>query len=42
MKQFYFLTGLPRAGNTLLGSLVNQNKNVAVTAHSIIIDMLYS
>ena len=42
MKQFHFLTGLPRAGNTLLGSLVNQNKNVAVTAHSIIVDMLHS
>jgi hypothetical protein len=42
MKEFYFLTGLPRAGNTLLGSLVNQNKNVAVTAHSIIVDMLHS
>ena len=35
-KNFYFLCGLPRAGNTLLGSLLNQNKNIQVTGWSIL------
>lgn len=41
MKQFYFLCGLPRAGNTLLASLINQNKNVTITANSILADILF-
>ena len=40
MKKFFWLHGLPRAGNTLLGSIINQNPKVAVTANSIIADML--
>lgn len=36
MKQFYFLCGLPRCGNTLFASILNQNKNICVTANSII------
>ncbi len=40
MKKFFCLHGLPRAGNTLLGSIINQNPKVAVTANSIIADML--
>ena len=40
MKKFFYLHGLPRAGNTLLGSIINQNSKVAVTANSIIADML--
>ena len=35
MKEIFFLAGLPRAGNTLLSSLLNQNPDVAVTANSI-------
>jgi sulfotransferase len=35
-KKFYFLCSLPRSGNTLLGSLLNQNKNIAFTAKSIL------
>ena len=35
MKKFFCLHGLPRAGNTLLGSIINQNPKVAVTANSI-------
>jgi len=42
MKNIYFLTGLPRTGNTLLGSLLNQNKDVTVTANSILPSILYS
>jgi len=41
MKKIFFLVGLPRAGNTLLGSILNQNTNIAVTANSIIPDILY-
>jgi hypothetical protein len=37
----YFLCGLPRAGNTLLGSLLNQSKNVKVTANTILTDVIY-
>lgn len=40
MKEFYFLCGMPRAGNTLLGSLINQNKDVEVTANSIVASIL--
>lgn len=36
MKEIYFLSGMPRAGNTLLGALINQNKKITVTANSII------
>lgn len=41
MKDFYFFTSMPRAGNTLLGSLINQNPNVCVTPNSIVPDMLW-
>lgn len=36
MKQYYFLCGLPRCGNTFFASLVNQNKDITITANSII------
>ena len=34
-KQINFLVGLPRAGNTIFSSIINQNSKVAVTANSI-------
>ena len=34
MKKFYFTGGLPRAGNTLLCSILNQNPNVYATGMS--------
>jgi hypothetical protein len=40
MKEIFFLSGLPRAGNTLFGSIMNQNPKVAVTANSITADMM--
>ena len=40
MKDIFFLHGLPRAGNTVFGSIMNQNKDVAVTANSICADMI--
>jgi len=33
---FYFLTGIPRAGNTLLSSVFNQNPYAKITAHSVL------
>jgi hypothetical protein len=41
MKNIYFLCGMPRAGNTLLGSLLNQDKEVKLTANTILIDIFY-
>ena len=40
MKDIFFLNGLPRAGNTLFSSIMNQNPDVAVTANSICADMM--
>jgi hypothetical protein len=41
MKEYYFLSSLPRAGNTLLGSIINQSKSVKLTANTILADVLY-
>jgi hypothetical protein len=41
MKGYYFLTGLPRSGNTLLGSIINQNPKLSLTANSILTDVIY-
>jgi hypothetical protein len=41
MKEYYFLSGLPRSGNTLLGSIINQNPNLKLTANTILTDVLY-
>jgi len=42
LKNIYFLCSLPRCGNTLLASILNQNLNITVTANSISADILYS
>ena len=39
MKQFYFMCGLPRAGNTLFASIMNQNPDISVTANSLVADI---
>lgn len=41
MKKYYFLSGLPRSGNTLLGSILNQNSNITVTGNSPLVAYLY-
>jgi len=41
MKQFFFLQSLPRCGNTLLASLVNENKHIKITANSIVPEILF-
>jgi hypothetical protein len=40
-KNFYFVCGLPRAGNTLLATLINQNKDVSFGANSLLAEVLY-
>ena len=39
-KQLFFLMGLPRSGNTLFASIMNQNKDLVVTANSITLEIM--
>ncbi len=41
MKDMKFICGMPRAGSTLLSSLLNQNKKISMTANSILPDLLF-
>jgi sulfotransferase len=41
-KTYYFLSGLPRSGSTLLSAILNQNPNVYVTPTSPLLDQLVS
>ena len=41
MKTIYFTYGLPRAGNTLLGSILNQNPRINATANSVLPEVLF-
>ena len=36
-----FLSSMPRAGNTLLGSLINQSDYVRVTPNSVVVEMIH-
>lgn len=40
-KNYYFVCGMPRAGNTLLGTLMNQNTKVSFGANSVLAEILY-
>ena len=39
-KQLFFLMGMPRSGNTLFASIMNQNKDLVVTANSITLEIM--
>jgi sulfotransferase len=39
-QDYFFLCGLPRSGSTLLGSLLNQNKDIGVYPNSILPDII--
>lgn len=39
-KSIFFLSGLPRSGSTLLGSILGQNQKIAVTPTSPLLDLL--
>ena len=40
VSRLFFLCGIPRSGNTLLASIMNQNPEVAVTANSITLEIM--
>ena len=40
-KKYFFLAGLPRSGNTLLSSILNQNPDIMVSAQSNISFILF-
>ena len=42
MKKYYFLGGLPRSGNTLLSSILNQNPDIKVSSNSFLNIHLYN
>ena len=35
VKELFFLVALPRSGNTIFGSIMNQNPDIACTPNSI-------
>jgi len=39
-KQLFFLVAMPRSGNTLFASIINQNSNVVCTANSITLEIM--
>ena len=39
-KELFFLVALPRSGNTLFGSIMNQNPDIAVTPNSITLEIM--
>lgn len=41
MKKIYYLAGLPRTGNTLLGSILNQNPKIQVSPNSLLIELVW-
>jgi len=40
-KKVYFLSGFPRAGNTIISTILNQNKNIATSGHSSLPDCFF-
>lgn len=42
MKTYYFLSGLPRAGSTLLASLLNQHPDIHASGTSALLELLVS
>ena len=39
-KQIYFLCAMPRSGNTLFASIMNQNPELVVTPNSIVLEIM--
>jgi sulfotransferase len=42
MKQFYFMSGLPRSGSTLISSILNQNPDIHASANSPMCGMMFN
>lgn len=41
-KKIFFLSGLPRSGNTLLSSILNQNPDIQASPNSVLSDIIYN
>lgn len=41
MKQFYFLSGLPRSGSTVLAAILNQHPNMHASSTSGLLDVMF-
>jgi len=41
VKRYYYFTGLPRCGNTLLSAILNQNPDIFATGHSFLPDLFF-
>ena len=41
MKKFFYVTSLPRTGQTVLGSLLHQNKDICFTPQSQVLECMY-
>ena len=39
-RKLFFLVALPRSGNTLFASIINQNPNVVCTANSVTLEII--
>jgi sulfotransferase len=42
MKEYFYISGLPRSGNTLLSTILNENPNIHATGHSFVPDLLFA
>jgi len=42
MKKVYFLSGFPRSGNTIISNILNQNKDMAVSGHSSLVNCFFN
>ena len=41
MKKYFFLAGLPRSGNTLLSTILNQNPDLKVSSNSFLTEHIF-
>ena len=41
MKKYFFLDGMPRSGNTLLSTILNQNPDIQTSANSLVMGLLH-
>jgi hypothetical protein len=42
VKKYFYFCGLPRSGNTLLGTILNQNPDINSTGHSFLPDLFFA
>ena len=42
VKKYFYFSGLPRSGNTLLSSILNENLDIHATGHSFLPDLFFS